>query len=85
MHSVYVLRSKKDDNLYVGYSNNIKNRFEEHQKGVVSSTRDRRPFEIIYCESYKNRKDAMNREAYFKTGWGKNYLKKILFNTLKNN
>jgi putative endonuclease len=83
MHGVYVLRSKKDSSLYVGYSADIKKRVNEHQKGQVLSTRDRRPLEIIYCELYKNKKDAMRREKFFKSGWGRNYIKKILHDTLK--
>lgn len=78
MHGIYVLRSKKDNKLYVGYSSKPHERFVEHQKGRVPATRDRRPLEMLYCELYKNRKDAMQRERYFKTGWGRNYLKKIL-------
>lgn len=83
MHGIYVLRSKKDGGLYVGYSAKIRERFVEHQKGRVISTRDRRPWEVIYCELYKNSRDAMQRERFLKTGWGRNYIKKVLSNTLK--
>ncbi|MCX6702953.1 MAG: GIY-YIG nuclease family protein [Candidatus Wolfebacteria bacterium] len=83
MHGIYVLRSKKDGGLYVGYSAKIRERFVEHQKGNVASTKDRRPWEVIYCELYKNSRDAMQRERFLKTGWGRNYIKKILSNTLK--
>jgi putative endonuclease len=83
MHSVYVLKSKKDGSLYKGYSNNLKERLIEHQKGYVSATKDKRPLELVYCEMFKNRKDAMQRELFFKTGWGRNYLKKVLSQTLK--
>ncbi|MEK7154208.1 MAG: GIY-YIG nuclease family protein [Patescibacteria group bacterium] len=41
MHGVYVLRSKKVGSLYVGYSSNIKERFSQHEKGVVPSTREK--------------------------------------------
>lgn len=84
MHGVYILRSKKDATLYVGYSSDVKKRVEEHQKGRVFTTRNKRPLEVIYCELYKNRKDAMHREKYFKTGWGRAYITRILKNTLKN-
>jgi len=83
MHGVYILKSKKDNSLYTGYSTNVKERVLEHQKGQVYSTRHHRPLEVIYCELYKNRKDAMKREKFFKSGWGRNYIKKILENTLK--
>ena len=83
MHSVYVLISKKDGSLYKGYSSNLKERLLEHQNGYVLATQDKRPLELVYCEMFKNRKDAMQREVFFKTGWGRNYLKKVLSQTLK--
>ena len=83
MFSVYILKSEKDSGLYVGYSNNIKNRLIEHNRGKVAATKDRRPLKLIYCELYINKNDAMGRERYFKTGWGRNYVKKILSNTLQ--
>jgi len=83
MFYVYILKSKKDNNLYIGYSTNLKKRFSEHQKGLVTSTRPRRPFELIFYEAYKSSKDAKRREMYFKTSKGKTSLKTMLeFSTL---
>lgn len=81
MHGIYVLQSKKNGTLYTGYSSNIKERVALHQKGRVLATKEKLPLELIYCELYKNRKDAMQREQYLKTGWGRNYLKKVLHYT----
>jgi len=78
MYYLYILFSKKDYGLYRGYTDNLDRRFKEHQKGLVEATKDRRPLELIYYEAYRNKKDAMARERFFKTGWGRNYLKKIL-------
>ncbi len=47
MYCTYVIQSEKDDNLYVGFTKNIKLRFEKHSKGQVESTRDRRPLNLI--------------------------------------
>ncbi len=77
---VYILRSKKDCNIYAGYTNNWKRRLEEHNSGQVEATKNRRPFELIYCEVFLNQQDATKREKFFKTGWGRVYLKKILAN-----
>lgn len=74
----YVLLSKKDKGLYIGYTDNIKRRITEHDKGFADSTRNRRPLELIYFEGYKDKLAAMRREKYLKTGWGRNYLNKIL-------
>lgn len=77
-HYVYVLLSKKDGKFYTGYTQDLKVRFEEHKKGRVESTRDRRPFELLYYEACPNKKDALQRERYLKTCHGKAFLRKRL-------
>ncbi len=80
---VYVLRSLKDGNLYTGYSSDVKKRFAEHNDGLNKSTKHRRPFELIYFEGAKNKYDAIHREKYLKTSYGKRYIKNRLKNYLK--
>ncbi len=80
MYYVYILGSLKDGKLYVGYSNNLKRRFGEHNAGKVRITKHRRPFKLLYYEAYLNQQDATEREKYFKTGWGRTHLKKVLKN-----
>lgn len=79
-HYVYVLESEDDGDKYVGCTNNIKRRLEEHNRGKVFSTKLRKPFKLIYCEVMINQKDAYTRENFLKTGWGKNYLRRTLRN-----
>jgi len=74
----YVLRSFKDNKNYIGYTKNLKLRFEQYQKGEVSSTIYRRPLKLIYFEACLNEEDAKRREKYFKTYYGKMFLKKRL-------
>lgn len=78
MYYVYILKSEKDNKLYIGYSTDLKKRFSEHQNGNVRSTRPRRPFELVFYEAYKSMKDAKRREMYFKTTKGKTSLKTML-------
>ena len=80
MYYVYVLQSLADGKLYNGYTDDLKRRFEEHNTGKVESTKYRRPFKLIYYEAYVHQQDATSREKYFKTQWGRNYLKKVLKN-----
>ena len=77
---VYVLQSKKDGALYSGCTNNLKRRLQEHNKGLSFATKGRKPFTLMYYEAYLNRKDAENREKFFKTGWGRQYMKRVLKN-----
>lgn len=75
---VYTLKSKKDKKNYVGYTENLKLRFERHNKGLVESTKNRKPLVIIYYEACLSRTDATHREKYLKTYHGKMFLKKRL-------
>ena len=55
---VYVLRSEVDGNFYVGYSSNLENRLLQHEKGLVSSTKNRKPLILVYYEVCLNQQDA---------------------------
>ena len=67
MYYTYVLKSEKDGNLYIGFTKDLKQRFELHNKGKVDSTKERRPLKLIYYEACIDQKDATKREKYFKT------------------
>lgn len=71
---VYVLQSQKDGKFYTGYTQDLKRRFEDHQKGSVMSTKDRRPLTLIYYEACRCKDDARHREQYLKTHHGKMFL-----------
>ena len=75
---VYVLQSIKDQNWYTGYTNNLKKRLKEHNKGRNISAKHRRPFRLIYFEGCLNKEDAKAREKYLKSGMGKRYIKNRL-------
>ncbi len=75
MFYTYILKSKKDNKLYVGFTDDLKKRFQEHNNGKVDSTKNRKPFELIYYEACKSKIKALKREKYFKTGFGRKFLK----------
>ncbi|PIR89763.1 excinuclease ABC subunit C [bacterium (Candidatus Gribaldobacteria) CG07_land_8_20_14_0_80_33_18] len=77
-HYVYILQSKRDNKFYTGYTKNLKLRFEQHQKEIVESTKNRGPFKLIYFEGCLNQQDATRREKYLKTFYGKMFLRKRL-------
>jgi putative endonuclease len=66
MFYVYILKSKIDGDLYIGSTNDLKNRLILHNSGKVFSTRLRRPLEPVYYEAYKSEKDARRREHNLK-------------------
>lgn len=77
-HYVYILRSLKDGLLYIGSTNDLRRRFQEHQQGKNISTAKRRPLEPIFYEAHRCKADAERRERYFKTAHGKATLKYML-------
>lgn len=66
MYYVYVLLSKKDSKLYIGRTNDLRRRFKEHNDGLNISTKNRRPFVLVYYEAYKSSSDAACRETRLK-------------------
>jgi len=78
MFYIYVLKSKKDGKLYIGFTSNLRLRFQEHNDGKVKSTNYRRPLELIYYEAYKNEIIARKREKQLKSGKAHVALKKRL-------
>jgi putative endonuclease len=78
MYYTYVLLSEKDDKFYIGFTEDLENRIEMHESGKVPSTSSRRPFKLLYYEACLHKKDALKREKYFKTGFGRRFLKNRL-------
>lgn len=74
MHYTYVLKSLKDGKFYTGFTTDVKKRLEEHNAGQTSSTRHRRPLELMYYEACTAQADALARERFLKSGMGKRYL-----------
>ena len=65
MHFVYVLKLV-DSNLYVGSTNDLKRRLQEHQLGESTFTKKYLPAKLIYCEVYLAKGDALEREKKLK-------------------
>lgn len=72
---VYVLKSAHDGKYYTGFTTNLSKRLAEHNSGSVASTKRRIPFEIVYYEFCLCIEDALHREKYLKTSYGKRYIK----------
>lgn len=75
MYTVYVLKSLKDGNLYIGCTGNLNKRIEFHKKGRVKSTKGRLPIKLIYTEQYLDKHEAYKTERFYKTAKGKRLLK----------
>jgi putative endonuclease len=83
MFYVYIIKSRKTGDIYIGFTNNLKRRIEEHNKEKSISTKSNTPWELIYFEGYKSEKDAILREKglkYFGRALGQ--LKRRIKNSL---
>lgn len=73
--NVYVLKSEKDNRLYVGMSSDVQKRLLEHNSGRTKSTKGYRPWKLLHEEKYPDRVTARKREKYLKSGYRKQWLK----------
>ena len=77
MYTVYILKSKKFKKSYVGYTNDLQRRLDQHNSGQSEFTSKYGPWDLIYSEEYNLQTDALLREKYFKTKQGRKFLKKL--------
>ena len=63
---VYLLKSGKDKKYYIGQTNDLSKRLRQHNAGKVTSTKFRRPFELVGYEIYETREKARWKEYKLK-------------------
>ena len=80
MYYVYLLLSQKDKRTYLGSTDNLARRLNEHNTGKSISTKARVPFKLIYQEEHGSLKEARTREKYLKSRSGRRELKNIFNN-----
>lgn len=80
MYYVYVLRSSVDGRLYKGFTKDLQNRINEHNSGKTKSTKVYRPWELVYFEKHDTLDEVLEREKFFKSGIGREYIKKKINN-----
>jgi len=80
MFYVYAIKSLVNGDLYIGYCEDLKIRFNRHNDKKIKSTKAYAPWKLAYYEAYKNKKDASKREKQLK----KHRAKSDLINQIKN-
>jgi putative endonuclease len=75
MFYTYILKSEKDGSYYYGSTQNIEQRLRYHNSGKVRYTKGHMPYKVHYFEVYQTRRESMQREKFFKTIDGYNWLK----------
>ncbi|MCX6758034.1 MAG: GIY-YIG nuclease family protein [Candidatus Nomurabacteria bacterium] len=85
MYFIYVLKSKKDNKLYYGLTDNLERRIRQHNSKEVTATKYRTPLELVYFEKVDTLTNARKREKYFKSGFGRKYIARKIKSALSSN
>jgi putative endonuclease len=83
MYYVYVIESQRNFDFYKGFTKNVNKRLKEHNSGLTESTKNHKPWKLVYCEIFLNKQDAVEREKYLKGSWGRKFLKDVIKNYLR--
>lgn len=78
MYSTYILESLGEKSYYVGHTEDINIRLARHNKGHVRSTKNKRPWKIIYKETFETKQEAYQRELEIKSYKSGNAFKKLI-------
>lgn len=78
MHYVYIIQSQKDKSKYVGSTEDLKRRLQEHNRGGVRFTSSKTPYVLVWYCAFRNKKKAIDFEKYLKQGSGFAFVRKRL-------
>ena len=80
MYTVYILKSERTGKYYVGFTSSLDNRLRHHNSGATTSTRNGRPWRVIYTEVFSDKKSAWLREHQIKRYKGGEAFKRLINN-----
>jgi putative endonuclease len=78
MHFVYILRSLKTGNFYIGYTQNLNKRLKYHNLGLNRSTKNKGPWILVYNEVLNSKSAALKREKFLKRQRNKKFYEKLI-------
>lgn len=76
MFYIYIIQSKINNNIYIGFTSDLRKRLIEHNQGLNFSTKRYMPWKLIYYEACLEQNDAKRREKYLKTTQGGRLIKR---------
>ena len=79
---IYVLESERDGVHYIGSAQNVGERLRRHNRGDYRFTKGHRPWRLVYQETVRSRSAAVKSERFFKSGVGRNELRRLIGNQL---
>jgi putative endonuclease len=80
MFYTYILKSTSNGRYYIGHTNDINSRLHRHNSGMVTATKNKGPWIIVYFETYKTKTEANKRELYIKSMKSRVFIEKLIQN-----
>ncbi len=77
MFWVYAISSLNRNYISVGLNSDLESRIARYNKGYEKTTKPYRPFVLLFSEQVNTRTDAREREKYWKSGIGKEKLRRL--------
>ena len=75
---VYILFSEIHNKTYVGFTSSLIERFKSHNELATKGyTIKYRPWMVLHIEVYQSKNEAINREKWFKSGVGRDFISKL--------
>jgi len=75
---VYILYSKTTDRFYIGSCSDVEERLRRHNAGATASTKNGRPWDVVYQEIFENKSKAIRHENYIKKMKSREFIKKLI-------
>jgi putative endonuclease len=73
VYYAYILASRRHGTLYIGVTNNLQTRIEQHKIGLGSEfVKKYNVHRLVYVEPYENPEDAIRREKQLKK-WNRDW------------
>ena len=75
----YILKSKKDNQYYVGYTDNLGARLKLHNTNKVKATKNSGPWEMFHIEQFQTEREAIKREKQIKSWKSREAIERLKF------
>lgn len=80
MFLIYIIESASSGKYYIGCTNDINRRLNEHNKGLSRYTRNKGPWVLKYKEEYNTLSEARKREKQIKSWKKRKFIEKLFIN-----
>jgi putative endonuclease len=78
MFYVYILQSGVDESFYIGFTENLERRVNQHNNGESSYTSRKIPWKLVYSEEFSTKTDAIKRERFLKAQKNKVFYQRLI-------